>query len=77
MYPETLTVQAGIPVTIHNISLIDQHQVSIESFQSPEDINVKPREVSRFEFMLEALGTFTIRHELHGFTGSLIVDRGP
>ena len=67
IYPETLIVQSGIPVTIHNISLVDQHQVSIESFQNPEDVNVKPREVSRFEFTPESSGIFTIRHELHGF----------
>ena len=74
MYPETLVVQSGIPVTILNISLIDQHQVSIESFLSPEDLNVKPGEVSRFEFTPEGHGEYTIRHELHGFTGVLIVN---
>ena len=77
MYPDSIVVQSGIPVTIHNISLIDQHQVSIESFQRPEDVNVKPREVSQFEFTPEESGVFTIRHELHGFTGHLIVDEGP
>ncbi len=56
IYPETLVVQSGIPVTILNISLIDQHQVSIESFLSPEDVNVKPKEVSRFEFTPEDHG---------------------
>ena len=77
IYPESLAVQSGIPVTIHNISLIDQHQVSIESYHSPENVNVRPGEVSRFEFTPEESGIFTIRHELHGFTGNLIVDGGP
>lgn len=74
MYPETLSVLSGVPLTILNISLIDQHQVSIESFLRPEDVNVKPGEVSRFEFTPEELGEYTIRHELHGFTGELIVN---
>ena len=77
IYPETLVVQSGIPVTIHNISLITEHQVSIESFQTPEDLNVKPKEVSQFKFTPEESGVFTIRHELHGFTGNLIVDDFP
>lgn len=77
IFPETLVVQSGIPVTIHNISLITQHQVSIESFQDPEDVNVAPADVSRFEFTPEASGIFTIKHELHGFSGSLVVDEGP
>jgi len=76
IYPESLVVQSGIPVTIHNISLIDRHQVSIGPFLRPEDVNVRPGEISQFEFTPEESGTFTIRHELHGFTGNLIVDRG-
>ena len=74
MYPGTLVVQSGVPVTIHNISLIDQHQVSIETFLSPEDVNVKPGKVSQFEFTPEDHGEYTIQHELHGFTGKLIVN---
>ena len=77
IYPESLVVQSGTPVTIHNISLIDQHQVSIESFQSPEDVNVKPKEVSQFKFTPEEAGMFMIIHELHGFTGSLFVVDAP
>ena len=77
IYPESITVQSGIPVTIHNISLIAPHLVSIDPFQLPEEVNVKPGEISRFEFTPEESGTFTIRHELHGFTGSLIVGEGP
>jgi len=73
MYPETVAVRSGTPVTILNINLIDQHQVSIESFLSPEGLNVKPGEVSMFEFTPETRGAYTIRHELHGFTGELIV----
>ena len=77
IYPELLVVHSGIPVTIHNISLIDQHQVSIESFLSPENVNVMPGEISRFEFTPNEPGIFTIRHELHGFTGNLIVAEAP
>ncbi len=77
MFPETIVVQSDIPVTIHNISLIDQHQVSIESFQDPEDVNVAPGEVTQFKFTPTESGMFQITHELHGFTGSLIVGESP
>ena len=73
MFPDKLVAQSGIPVTIHNISLIDEHMVSVEPLYDPEDINVRPRERTIFEFTPDNTGEFTILHELHGFTGQLSV----
>ena len=74
MFPDRLIVQEGIPTTIHNISLVAEHRVSIEPFYSSEDFNVKPREISRFVFTPDQTGEFTIRHEVHGITGEFIVE---
>ncbi len=64
-----------MPVTIHNISLIAEHRVSIEPlYNAAEDLNVRPGEISRFEFTPDIAGEFTIEHELHGFTGRLMVE---
>ena len=76
MFPDRLTVQKDIPVTIHNISLVAEHQVSIEPYYVAEEINVRPREIMRFEFTPDTVGEFTILHELHGFTGTLVVEEG-
>ncbi len=73
MFPDKLVVQSGIPVTIHNISLIDEHMVSVETLYDPEGINVRQRERTIFEFTPDSTGEFTILHELHGFTGQLLV----
>jgi len=77
LFPETIVVQKGIPVIIRNISLVTEHQVSIEPYEMGEQINVKPGELTRFEFIPDAVGDFTILHKIHGFTGTLIVEGGP
>ena len=77
LFPETIVVQKDIPVTIHNISLVTEHQVSIEPYEMGEQINVKAGEVSRFEFTPDEVGEFTILHKIHGFTGTLIVEGNP
>ena len=74
IFPDRLVVQNDIPVTIHNISLIAEHRVSIDPFYVPGDINVRPKEISRFEFTPDRMGEFTIRHEVDGITGQLIVE---
>ncbi len=73
IFPDSLVVQKGIPVRIHNISLTAEHRVSFEPFHVPEDINVKPKEISIFEFTPDSPGEFKILHEIHGITGQLIV----
>ncbi len=75
IYPDNLVVQNDIPITIHNISLIAEHSVSIEPFYLPEGNNIRPREITRIEFTSDETGEFTVRHELHGFTGTLVVEQ--
>ena len=74
IFPDRLVLQKGIPVRLHNISLTAEHRVSFEPFHVPEDINVRPREISILEFTPDRTGEFTIRHEIHGFTGELVVE---
>ncbi len=74
IFPERLVVQKGIPVKIYNISLIADDRVSIVPFYVPGDINVRPKEITTFELTPDRTGEFTIRHEIHGFTGEIIVE---
>ena len=74
IFPDRLVVQEGVPVTVHNISLIAEHKVSFGPFHQPENINIKPKEITPIEFTPEDSGEYKIRHELHGFTGELIVE---
>lgn len=73
IFPDRLVVEKDIPVTIYNISLIAEHEVSFNPFFAPDDINIRPREVSSIKFTPGQVGEFTIKHELHGFTGKLVV----
>ena len=76
IFPDRLVIQEGIPTTIHNIGILvgAEHQVSFEPFHTPEGINVRAREITPIEFTPAETGEFTIRHELHGFTGQLLVE---
>lgn len=78
IFPSTIRVIKDVPLTIYNISLDDEHWVSIESFVAAPDTsdqgNVRPREVTTFEFTPSDTGTYVIQHTLHGFTGTLIVE---
>ncbi|MCZ6539270.1 MAG: hypothetical protein O6922_05540 [Chloroflexi bacterium] len=74
IFPENLTLQDGVPTTIFNISLIAQHRVSFKPFHVPVDINVLPGEITTVEFAPDQQGAFTVFHELHGFSGALIVE---
>ena len=73
IYPDTLVVQEGIPATIHNIALNGDEKVSFKPFYEPEDVNVKPREITPIKFTPDTLGEFTIKDEVHGITGTLVV----
>ncbi len=80
IYPPTIRVLKDIPLTIYNISLDDDHWVSIEPWvMAPADTsagNVRPGAVTTFEFTPTDTGRFVIKHTVHGFTGTLIVE-GP
>ena len=73
----TVRVLKDIPVTIYNISLDDQHWVSIEPWvtapPSSAQGNVLPGNVTTFEFTPDMTGSFDIQHTVHGFKGTLIV----
>ena len=77
MFPDVLVVQEGIPITVHNIGIIAEHKVSFKPFHDPEDLNVRPKEITPISFNPDEAGEFTIRHELHGFTGTLVVEEKP
>lgn len=78
IFPPSIRVLKDIPLTIYNISLDDQHWVSIEPWvtaPSPsEQGNVRPRAVTTFEFTPDETGSFVIQHTVHGFSGTLIVE---
>ena len=78
LFPGITRVLKGIPLTIYNISLDDQHWVSIEPWvtaPSPsEPGNVMPRAVTTFEFTPTDTGRYVIQHTVHGFSGTLVVE---
>lgn len=79
IFPSTTRVLEDIPLTIHNISLDDEHWISILPWviAPPTDTtgNVLPRNVTAFQFTPDNTGSFVIQHTVHGFSGTLIVDK--
>ncbi|MCH8299012.1 MAG: T9SS type A sorting domain-containing protein [Candidatus Marinimicrobia bacterium] len=77
IFPTTIRVLKDIPLTIYNISLDDDHWVSIEPWvtapATSAEGNVRARVISKFEFTPDDTGTFEIKHTVHGFSGQLIV----
>ena len=73
IYPDRLVLQSGFPAMVHNISLVAEHQVSFKPFYAPEEFNVRPGEITPITFTLDRTRDFTVRHELHGLAGDLIV----
>ena len=45
-------------------------------FYVADDVNVRRREITSFEFTPDSTGEFTIRSEEHGFKGTLVVEEG-
>ena len=76
VYPEKSFVVKDVPVKVFNISLTVDHKVSIAPFYVADDINVRRREITSFDFTPDSTGKFTIRNEIHGFTGTLVVEEG-
>ncbi len=78
IFPPTIRVIKDIPLTIFNISLDDEHWISVGPWvTAPETSgpgNVLPREVTSFEFTPDEAGRFVIQHTVHGFSGTLIVE---
>ncbi|TFB10904.1 T9SS type A sorting domain-containing protein [Candidatus Marinimicrobia bacterium MT.SAG.3] len=77
IFPATIRVLKDIPLTIYNISLDDEHWVSIEPWVTAPDPseqgNVRTRVITKFEFTPTDTGRFEIVHTVHGFSGQLIV----
>ena len=76
IFPEESFVVKDVPVRIFNISLTADHKVSVAPFYVADDVNVRPKEITSFEFTPDSTGEFTIRSEEHGFKGTLIVEEG-
>ena len=74
VFPEESLVVTDVPVKVFTISLIEEHRVSISPFYLPEETNVKRREISSFDFTPDATGEFAIEDEIHGLSGTLIVE---
>ena len=78
IFPVTIRVFKNIPLTIYNISLDDEHWVSIEPWVTAPDPsgegNVRARVITKFEFTPDEIGSFEIKHTVHGFSGQLIVE---
>ena len=74
LIPGRIVVQKGIPVRIYNTSLKGDDRVSIEPFYAPEEVNVRERKITTFEFIPDTSGEFMIRYENHDFTGVLVVE---
>ena len=74
IFPDRTVVQKDIPVKIYNISLTTEHRVSIKPFYDPKDINVRPLTITLIEFTPDRTGEFTIRAEISGLTGTLVVE---
>ena len=74
IFPDRLVVQQGVPTTVHNISMVAEHRVSFKPFHDPEDINVRPRQITPIAFTPDSAGEFTILHLIDGITGTLVVE---
>jgi len=78
IFPTTIRVLKDIPLTIYNMSLDDEHWVSVEPWVTAPDPsgegNVRARVITKFEFTPDVTGTFEIAHTVHGFSGQLIVE---
>jgi len=77
IFHRTIRVLKNIPLTIFNISLDQQHWVSIEPWVTAPPTtglgNVLPGNVTTFVFTPDMTGSFEIKHTVHGFTGTMIV----
>jgi hypothetical protein len=76
IFPEVSFAVKDVPVKVFNISLTEDHQVSIAPFYVVDDINVRHGEITSFDFTPDSTGEFTIRSEMHELVGTLIVEEG-
>ena len=74
LFPERTLVVRDVPVRVFNISLTEEHRVSVSPFYDPAELNVRPREITSFDFTPDRAGTFAIRSAIYEYQGILVVE---
>ena len=74
LFPERTLVVKDVPVKVFNISLTEEHSVSVSPFYDPAELNVRPREITSFDFTPNRAGTFAIESAIYGYQGTLVVE---
>ena len=72
IYPHTITVRAGLPVTLYHFSVRGEHLVSVESLV-PEPISVSLNDIAPMQFTPEQIGEYAILHADDDLAGLLVV----
>ena len=72
--PARTVIQIDIPVRIYNTSLQGDVQVSIEPFYKSEEVNVRQKKISTFEFIPDVAGEFAITDGNGTVIGTLVVE---
>ena len=71
---DRIVVQKDIPAKVFNTSLKGDGRVSIDTFYTSEEVNVRERKVTMFEFIPDVAGEFSIRNGDEVVIGTLVVE---
>ena len=72
--PTRILIQKDIPVRVHNTSLKGDGRVSIEPFYKSEEVNVRQKKITTFEFVPDKAGEFAITDGNGAVIGTLVVE---
>ena len=72
--PSRTVIQIDIPVRVHNTSLKGDGRVSIEPFYKSEEVNVKQKKITTFEFVPDVAGEFAITDGNGIVIGTLVIE---
>jgi len=72
IFPDTITVKVGLPVTLYHFSITGVHQVSVETL-APFPIGVGLNEIAQMQFTPEQVGEYAILHADDDLAGLLVV----
>lgn len=72
IFPHTITVKVGLPVTLYHFSVRGVHRVSIESL-APVPIGVGLNDIAQMQFTPEQVGEYAILHADGDLAGLLVV----
>ncbi|MCH7586627.1 MAG: hypothetical protein IIC78_01120 [Chloroflexi bacterium] len=72
LFPDTITVRVGLPVTLYNFSVGGEHLVSVELLV-PDPIIVRPNSITQMQFTPEQVGEYAIIHADDDLAGLLVV----